>query len=99
MSYLKKFVAGLNFFLFSLKKKTLPHTKDISCIVDAYYKHINSLTHTARPGTTNCKSYKYLFHAGIEPTTRSKAADRSATAPTVSSKLKNYHRTSNSMNI
>ena len=38
---------------------------------------------TTTPGTAKCRSYKYLFHAGIEPAPRSAAVDRSANAPTV----------------
>ena len=31
------------------------------------YKHLNSHIQTASPGTSKCRSYNYLFGAGIEP--------------------------------
>ena len=69
---------------FHRRIKTLPHTRNFPCIVGAFYKHINSHTQTGRPEQLFCRPYKYLFRAGIEPATRSAAAYRSATAPTVS---------------
>ena len=41
------------------------------------------MTRTARPGTTKCRSPKYLFQAGIEPASRNAAVNHSTTAPTV----------------
>ena len=48
-----------------------------------------SHTQTARPGTTSCRPYKYLFRVGIEPATRSSAVERPTTASTVPSTISN----------
>ena len=63
-----------------IKKKTGPLG-----IIPVSWVHLQTeKSQTARPGTTTCRPYKYVFRAWIEPTTRSAAVGRSTTVPAVS---------------
>ena len=47
-----------------------PRYRSVQGVV-TLYKHLNSHTQTARPGTTACRQYTYLSRAGVEPVTQS----------------------------
>ena len=61
--------------------KTLPQFRNYSYDVGAFLNREKSAEERARSGATTYKSYKYLFRAGIEPTTCSAAVDRWTTKP------------------
>ena len=71
----RKWVRGVSFERIPRTWQTVGPISGHPDVWTAFINIENSHTAIARPGTTICRPYKYLFQAGNEPATRSTAVD------------------------